>query len=78
MTERLAQETVVEFDRVTLRFETRAVLREISFALQRGETKIVLGAAGSGKFGAAPTGLLVEARVPERTFFFLFFPMFFS
>ena len=49
MTERLAQETVVEFDRVTLRFETKAVLREISFTLQRGETKIVLGAAGSGK-----------------------------
>ena len=49
MTERAAQETAVEFDRVTLRFEDKTVLREISFVLQRGETKIVLGAAGSGK-----------------------------
>lgn len=49
MTERQAQETVIEFDRVTLRFEAKVVLRDISFALDRGETKIVLGAAGSGK-----------------------------
>ena len=49
MTERPAQETVVEFDRVTLRLEKKAVLREISFVLRRGETKIVLGATGSGK-----------------------------
>ena len=47
--ERQKQETVAEFEGVTLRFEEKVALREISFALERGETKIVLGAAGSGK-----------------------------
>ena len=47
--ERQTQETVAEFERVTLRFEDNVALHEISFALERGETKIVLGAAGSGK-----------------------------
>jgi len=49
MTEQPTQETAVEFERVTLRLETKLVLRDISFVLQHGETKIVLGAAGSGK-----------------------------
>jgi len=47
--ERQNQDTVVEFERVTLRFEDKVALQEVSFALERGETKIVLGAAGSGK-----------------------------
>ncbi len=40
---------VVEFDRVSLRFEDKVVLREVSFRLERGETKVVMGVAGSGK-----------------------------
>ena len=43
------QETVAEFERVTLRFGDKVALRAISFGLERGETKVVLGAAGSGK-----------------------------
>jgi phospholipid/cholesterol/gamma-HCH transport system ATP-binding protein len=39
----------VIFDDVTLAFEDRMVLDGISFELRRGETKIVLGVAGSGK-----------------------------
>jgi len=49
MAESGLQETVVEFDRVSLRFDGDPVLEEISFRLEHGETKIVLGAAGSGK-----------------------------
>ena len=49
MAERLAQEAVVEFDRVAFRFEGKIVLREISFRLERGETKVLLGVTGSGK-----------------------------
>src|SRR3990172_12098473 len=49
MTERSTPETVVGFDRVALQFGEKAVLRDISFVLERGETKMVLGAAGSGK-----------------------------
>jgi phospholipid/cholesterol/gamma-HCH transport system ATP-binding protein len=40
---------VVEFDRVSLAFDEKVVLRDISFELRRGHTKIFLGASGSGK-----------------------------
>ena len=43
------REVVVEFDRVALRFEEKIVLREVSFRLERGETKVILGVTGSGK-----------------------------
>lgn len=39
----------VIFDDVSLSFEDLRVLNGISFELKRGETKVVLGAAGSGK-----------------------------
>jgi phospholipid/cholesterol/gamma-HCH transport system ATP-binding protein len=44
-----ARQPVVEFDRVSLGFGGDPVLEEISFRLEHGETKIILGAAGSGK-----------------------------
>jgi phospholipid/cholesterol/gamma-HCH transport system ATP-binding protein len=37
------------FDDVHLAFESNQVLRGISFTLRRGETKVLLGIAGSGK-----------------------------
>jgi phospholipid/cholesterol/gamma-HCH transport system ATP-binding protein len=40
---------VVEFDRVALGFDGKTVLEQISFRLEHGETKIILGASGSGK-----------------------------
>lgn len=40
---------VVVFDRVSLAFDDNVVLREISFTLIKGHTKIFLGASGSGK-----------------------------
>lgn len=43
-----AHKTIV-FDHVAKGFEGREVLRNISFELRRGETKILLGIAGSGK-----------------------------
>ena len=42
-------EVVVEFDRVSLQFEEKVVLREVSFKLERGETKVILGVSGAGK-----------------------------
>jgi len=45
----LARDIVVEFDRVALRFEEKHVLQGVSFQLESGETKIILGAAGAGK-----------------------------
>lgn len=51
---------VVEFDHVQLAFDERVVLRDVSFTLLKGHTKIILGASGSGKSTALKiiTGLL--------------------
>jgi len=51
---------VVVFDRVALAFDDKAVLRDLSFTLIKGHTKIILGASGSGKSTALKiiTGLL--------------------
>jgi len=40
---------VVEFEGVSIGFEGRAVLQDLSFAVERGETLILLGPAGCGK-----------------------------
>jgi len=40
---------VVVFDRVKLAFDDKVVLRDISFTVLKGHTKIILGASGSGK-----------------------------
>lgn len=40
---------IVVFDRVSLAFDDNVVLRDISFTLIKGHTKIFLGASGSGK-----------------------------
>jgi phospholipid/cholesterol/gamma-HCH transport system ATP-binding protein len=40
---------VVVFDHVKLAFDEKVVLRDISFTLIKGHTKIILGASGSGK-----------------------------
>jgi phospholipid/cholesterol/gamma-HCH transport system ATP-binding protein len=40
---------VVVFDHVRLAFDDKVVLRDVSFTLIKGHTKIILGASGSGK-----------------------------
>jgi phospholipid/cholesterol/gamma-HCH transport system ATP-binding protein len=40
---------IVVFDRVSLSFDEKVILREVSFTLQTGHTKIFLGASGAGK-----------------------------
>jgi phospholipid/cholesterol/gamma-HCH transport system ATP-binding protein len=51
---------VIVFDHVELAFDDKVVLRDVSFTLLKGHTKIVLGASGSGKSTALKiiTGLL--------------------
>src|SRR5881409_1400058 len=51
---------VIVFDRVQLAFDDKVVLRDLSFTLLKGHTKIILGASGSGKSTALKiiTGLL--------------------
>jgi phospholipid/cholesterol/gamma-HCH transport system ATP-binding protein len=40
---------IIVFDKVDLAFDEKVVLRQVSFTLQTGHTKIFLGASGSGK-----------------------------
>lgn len=40
---------IIEFDRVSIAFDSHEVLREISFRVAMGETRILLGPAGVGK-----------------------------
>jgi phospholipid/cholesterol/gamma-HCH transport system ATP-binding protein len=40
---------IVVFDRVSLAFDDKEILRDVSFTLKTGHTKIFLGASGAGK-----------------------------
>ena len=42
-------EPVIALERVSLAFDDKAVLRDVTFTLLPGHTKIILGASGSGK-----------------------------
>src|SRR5947209_17998729 len=42
-------EPVVVFEDVSITFDIKPVLQNISFRVQRGETRIILGPAGGGK-----------------------------
>lgn len=46
---RRSDEAVVTLDHVQLAFDDKVVLKDISFTLTSGHTKIILGASGSGK-----------------------------
>lgn len=40
---------VIVFDKVSLAFDERVILKNVSFTLIKGHTKIILGASGAGK-----------------------------
>ena len=44
-----AESPVIVIDKVSLAFDDNVVLKEVSFTLERGHTKVILGASGSGK-----------------------------
>lgn len=44
-----AHAPVVMFDKVNLSFDEKVILRDVTFAVQKGHTKIFLGASGAGK-----------------------------
>jgi phospholipid/cholesterol/gamma-HCH transport system ATP-binding protein len=44
-----SQETVVVVDDVSIIFDVKPVLQNVSFTVKRGETRIILGPAGGGK-----------------------------
>ena len=44
-----ASDPVLEFSKVSITFDRDPVLRDVSFKVERGETRILLGPAGGGK-----------------------------
>src|SRR5689334_24484300 len=44
-----AEQPAVWFDHVSLAFDEKVVLKDVSFTLLPGHTKLILGASGSGK-----------------------------
>ena len=40
---------VIVFDHVSLAFDDKVILKDVSFTLISGHTKIILGASGAGK-----------------------------
>jgi phospholipid/cholesterol/gamma-HCH transport system ATP-binding protein len=44
-----ADEPVLVLDKVSLAFDDKVILRDVSFTLNAGHTKLILGASGSGK-----------------------------
>jgi phospholipid/cholesterol/gamma-HCH transport system ATP-binding protein len=44
-----ADDQIIVFDHVSLAFDDTVVLRDVSFELRRGHTKVILGASGAGK-----------------------------
>ena len=44
-----ANDQIIVFEHVSLAFDDTVVLRDVSFELRRGHTKVILGASGAGK-----------------------------
>jgi phospholipid/cholesterol/gamma-HCH transport system ATP-binding protein len=56
------RDEVLRFDRLTVRFDDTVALDSVSFAMGAGETRVILGAAGSGKTVLVKTAVgLVKA-----------------
>ena len=71
-----AHAPVVLFDKVNLSFDEKVILRDVTFSVRAGHTKIFLGASGAGKstilklmLGPAEAGLGHDlgARAPRRS-----------
>jgi phospholipid/cholesterol/gamma-HCH transport system ATP-binding protein len=52
-----ARPSVLRFENVTIRYEGEDVLKDVSFEAFEGESRVILGAAGSGKTVLLKTGL---------------------
>lgn len=61
---RTDDDSILRFEHVTVRFDDVAALDDVSFDVRRGQTRIILGAAGSGKsvLLKAATGLVPAAQ----------------
>jgi phospholipid/cholesterol/gamma-HCH transport system ATP-binding protein len=60
---------IVVFDQVNLSFDDKVILRDVTFTLQTGHTKIFLGASGAGK--STILRLILGLRKPDSGVIFV-------
>jgi phospholipid/cholesterol/gamma-HCH transport system ATP-binding protein len=60
---------IVVFDKVTLAFDEKVILDEISFTLRTGHTKVFLGASGAGK--STILRLILGLLTPDSGYIFV-------
>jgi phospholipid/cholesterol/gamma-HCH transport system ATP-binding protein len=65
-----SSESLLRFDEVSIRFGEQLVLDKVSFNVLRGETRIILGAAGSGKTVLLKTAMGLISPESGRVFLF--------
>ncbi len=65
-----AKESLLRFEDVTVGFDDQIVLNGVSFDVRQGETRIILGAAGSGKTILLKTAMGLIAPRGGRVFLF--------
>ena len=65
-----ARAAVLKFDNVTVSFDGDVALRDISFAAYEGESRIILGAAGSGKTVLLKTAMGLTKPESGKVFVF--------
>ncbi len=63
-------QSVLRFEHVTVRFDETAALEDISFEVGAGETRILFGAAGSGKTVLLKTALGLQKPDEGRVYVF--------
>jgi phospholipid/cholesterol/gamma-HCH transport system ATP-binding protein len=64
------KESLLRFEDVTVSFGDQIVLNKVSFEVRQGETRIILGAAGSGKTVLLKTAMGLIAPRGGRVFLF--------
>ena len=62
--------SILRFDRVTVSFDGVEALRDLSFEAREGESRVILGAAGSGKTVLLKTALGLVRPDSGRVFVF--------
>lgn len=66
----LESESILRFENVTVSFETADAIRDMSFDVRKGETRIILGAAGSGKTVLLKAAIGLESPASGKVFLF--------
>jgi phospholipid/cholesterol/gamma-HCH transport system ATP-binding protein len=64
------QDSVLRFDRVTVAFDGEPAIEDVSFEVRHGESRVILGAAGSGKTVILKTMIGLLRPDSGRTFLF--------